>query len=303
MIVKHKTKTNMKKIIYSITLGLFCGALMFVSSCKKDDKPCRGHSSVTKEEAVQNRIKDLIRRLPIGNVGDIAHRSGKSMIGHPIHSSTRDGWSFSQPEDGLNYSSTNSIAYSEDTHLFYVTPSAFGSNSSLGGTVVAGSTSLDINYAFCFAYEDGEDALGGDLFSASGATTNGLSGVIGISGDFEELQGADSTTAFSDIFHGLAFYFVYDGRPDGQYDVADWLDLDWGDSTTFDNKCFAFIFDFTGGKLYLSKDGHIDVSGGSMSFNGNYFEVSGFLNEDGEYDLEGDLTLTTVPGFGTMGCN
>ncbi len=294
----------MKKIIYSITLALFFGALMFVSSCKKDDKGCYGNAPATKEDVVQNRIKAMIKKLPIGNVGEIAGRYGiKPMKGQAIHSSTRDGWSFAHPDDGMNYSSNGGITYSSTTHLFYITPSSFGAASSIGGTVVAGSTSLDINYAFCFAYEDGDAAVGGDLFSASGATTNGLSGVIGLSGDFDQLQNSDSTTAFSDIFHGIAFYFVYDGRPDGQYDVADWLNLDWGDSTTYDNKCFAFIFDFVNGKLYLSKDGHIDVSGGSMSFNGNYLEVTGFLNDEGQYDLSGDLTYNTVPGFGTMGCN
>ena len=40
-----------------------------------------------------------------------------------------------------------------------------------------------------------------------------------------------------------------------------------------------------------------------MNFNGEYLEVSGFLNENGEFDLNGELTYNDVSGFGAMGCN
>ncbi len=295
----------MKKIIYSILVALFIGSVMFVSSCKKEEKTY-GNCPETKEQAMQNKIKAMIRRLPIGSVGDVAGRykikDAKSM---PVTQGFfRDGWNFADPGEGVSFASNGGITYSAATNTFYISPSSFGAGGgSIGGTVVAGGSSLDINYAFCFSADNGDEPVGGDLFSATNATTNGLSGVIGISGDFDALMNADSTTEFSDIFHGIAFYFVYDGRPDGQYDVVDWLDVTWSDSTTFDNKCFAFIFDFVNGRLFLSKSGHIDVSGGSMTYDGDYLEVTGFLDEDGNYDLSGDLDYNTVPGFGTMGCN
>ena len=117
------------------------------------------------------------------------------------------------------------------------------------------------------------------------------------------LQHSDSSTNFADIFKGLAFYFVYDGRPSGQYDVIDWTNHNWNDSSSFDKKCFAFIFDFKNGRLFLSSGGHINVNGGSMMYNGDYLEVSGFLDSQGNYNLNGNLTYQTVTGFGTMGCN
>jgi hypothetical protein len=298
----------MKKIIYSLTLMLFIGALMFVSSCKKEDKTY-GNATTDKEQAMQNKIKALIRKLPMGKVGDhagrysLVKREKGAMLPHDATGVRDGGWDFTDP-GGINYSSNNGITYSEATTTFYISPSSFGQNGgSLGGTVVAGGTSLDINYAFCFVADNGDQAVGGDLFSATNASTNGLSGVIGVSGDFDLLQNSDTSTDFSDIFHGIAFYFVYDGTPSGNYDVINWTDVDWNDTTSFDNKCFAFIFDFVNGRLFLSSSGHINVSGGSMTYNGEYLEVSGFLNDEGEYDLTGELEYHVVPGFGTMGCN
>jgi hypothetical protein len=286
----------MKIFGYKSALVPFIAALMLVSSCQKEDKV---HGPGAENPVVKQRILDVIKTLP-KVTADRQFRNG-GQGGNLI----QDGWNFAEPGDGFNYSSDGDLlAYSENTNTLILTTAALGTNQTTGGTVVAGETSLDINYAFCFASDNGEDALGGDLFGVTNASTNGVSGVIGVSGDFEELQSADSTTEFGDIFHGLVFYFVYDGSPSGTYEVIDWLDIDWNDSTSYEDQCFAFIFDFKNGRLFLSSSGSIKVSGGSMFYSGKYFEVTGFLNEDGEYDLSGDnLSYKEVDGFGTMGCN
>jgi len=287
----------MKYFGYKSVLIPFIAGLMLVSSCKKEGDNGAYGPAQANDAVIKGKIMDVIKNLPRIQ-SDRNHRG-------PGGNSVQDGeWNFAEPGDGFNYSSEGILVYSESQNTLTLSSSALGANQSTGGTVVAGESSLDINYSFCFASDNGENALGADLFGTTNAHTSGLSGVIGVSGDFEALQNSDSTTEFTDIFHGLAFYFVYDGRPSGSYDVLNWIDVDWNDSTTYDNKCFAFIFDFRGGKLYLSSSGTINVSGGSMAYQGRYYEVSGFLDENGDYDLSGDnLSYREVDGFGTMGCN
>jgi len=296
----------MKKIIYSISLALFFGALMFVSSCKKDEKEACGHSNSTKDEALQNRIKAMIRKLPVGKVINSSGRYNVEKMNGETHHGTRDGggWDFSDPGNGVGFSANGDITYSPTTSTFYVSPSAFNSGGGYAGTVVAGPSSLDINYAFCFS--SSADAIGLDLFGTGNTLTGGMSGIIGISGDFGNFQNANDSTSFSDIFHGLAFYLVYASPASGSYPVIDWQNDDLSDTTTtsgVNDKCFTFVIDFQHGKLFMSKSGSLNVSEGSMAFNGEYFEVSGFINDDGEFDLNGELTISTVSGFGTMMCN
>jgi hypothetical protein len=286
----------MKRLKYILILMPLIVALIFISSCNKEEG---AHRPALNDPEVKGKVLDVIKHLPKLATDRRFRRGGAG-------DQTQDGgWNFAELGSGFNFSSPGEVfTYSENSGMLVISTSALASNTSSAGTVVAGESNLDINYAFCFTSDNGDSALGGDLFGVTNASTNGVSGVIGVSGDFDELQSADSTTTFGDIFHGLAFYFVYDGTPSGSYDVVDWLNVDFTDSTTYDNKCFAFIFDFQNGRLFLSSQGSINVSGGSMMYSGKYLEVSGFLNESGDYDLSGDnLTYREVDGFGTMGCN
>lgn len=285
----------MKKIIIKSLIAVFAIGLLVVSSCKKQE-PKVTTDAVRQDastQALDQKVRKLLSRLPVIKMDN----SQKQGVTYRRHNMSKDGgWNFSDP-------SADQTAYSDLNGTIYVSSSAFGSNTSSSGTVVAGPSSLDINYTFCFSYDAGQNALGGSLFSSTGAPVSGLSGVIGVSGDFSNLQNSDSSTNFSDIFKGLAFYFVYDGTPSGQYDVIDWTNHDWNDTSSFDKMCFAFIFDFKNGRLFLSSGGTIDVNGGSMMYNGQYLEVSGFLDSQGNYNLNGNLSYQTVTGFGTMGCN
>ena len=194
--------------------------------------------------------------------------------------------------------------YTRETNsTIFITGGSFGANSSVG-TVVAGSSVLDIGFTFCFA-SDG-DPVGLNFFNVNGANFNGVSAVIGVSGDFEAIQNGtvNDTTSFADFFQGLAFYIVYDGEASGKYDVVNWLDIDLNDTAATHGQSFAFALDFKTGHLFLSKSGSVKVTDGSMDFDGEYFDVGGFLNADGDFDLSGsNLTYNTVPGFGAMGCN
>jgi hypothetical protein len=51
------------------------------------------------------------------------------------------------------------------------------------------------------------------------------------------------------------------------------------------------------GAFYFSKDGNIDVSGGDMTFKGNYWGI-----ETNFTTISSSLTYNTYIGSGTMGC-
>ncbi|MCX6292093.1 MAG: hypothetical protein NT126_10055 [Bacteroidetes bacterium] len=283
----------MKNIKFKSALVLFIGSVLLFSSCsKKDDAPYGSSSTTSKNEALDRRIKTLIHKIPNIVYKRAALRTGAGTL------NTQSGFDFSDPNSGYNYSSPSGVTWSTSSNTMYLSASSLGSNPS-GGTVVAGSSALDMNYTFCFTSTDPAGGVG--LFN-TGAPTNGVSGVIGVSGDFAALANANDSTSFSDIFHGLAFYFVYDGQASGSYDVIDWSNANWSDSTSIDQKCFAYVFDFVNGKLYFSLSGTLNVTGGSMDFNGQYLEISGFILDQNGLNTN-NITYRTVPGFGAMGCN
>jgi hypothetical protein len=118
---------------------------------------------------------------------------------------------------------------------------------------------------------------------------------MGLDADFSLLANS-SNTNFANYFHGLAYYLVYDFNASGSYDVIDWTTM-----TTLPNSlAFSMVFSFdfnNSGAFYLSKDGAITVSGGDMTFNGNYWGIEMDFN-----NLNQSLTYNTFSGSGTMGC-
>jgi len=295
----------MNKKILALALALSLGgALMLVSSCSKhDDSLGTATNSGTQNERTVQRIKQMLSKVPASKIIHEMKRLNNASTNHTLD--------FSFANSGNNGFTNNSTttftnlatnAYTAISYTVYMAYNSFGAGLG-GGTVVAGPTSLDMNYTFCFSASDA--AFGLDLLN-TGAPTNGISAVIGVSGDFSQLQNATDSTNLGDVFKGLAFYLVYDDRPSGSYDVIDFSDVTWTDSTSINNKCFAFIFDLQNGRFFVSKSGNINVSGGSMAYNGDYYEISGFLNDNGDFDItspSANLTLSVVPGFGTMGCN
>lgn len=273
-----KTRKLNRLIFAVLAIVVFSLAII---SCAKKETPAPGSGTpLTKEQLTQKNLKSLLRKLPKKFIVD-----GKNVT------LTKDGFSFSQPNDGFNYSTNNGVEYSEESQTLYIQPGSFGSGT--GGTVVAGSSSLDINYTFCFSASD--SALQINFF---GPEFSGVSEVIGISGDFSLLE--DTSNHFEDIFHGLAIYVVYANEASGNYPILNWFqDLDQ-DQDDLADKGFAFVIDLINNKLYLSYDGNLNVSGGSIAFNGNYICISGFDAFDP--DGEDEISYSIVSGFGAMGC-
>jgi hypothetical protein len=160
---------------------------------------------------------------------------------------------------------------------------------------------LNIDYAFCFNID--VQAVGLDLFDFGG-TFDGVSGVIGIAGDFEALANDElgEEPDFEDFFEGFAAYIVYDSQANGTYEVLDWFeDLDGGSDDLADN-AFSYVLDWSNFGLYFSSAGTITASGASLNFQGEYLSLLDFvltLDEEGEEEMEAEF----VEGLGQMGCN
>ena len=252
--------------------------------------------TVTLNADQQRMVQDMTGRIPTLRIYD---EDDNRFI--DINVKNRS-FSFSEPNDGWNLSSSNDVTWEPAAGgggILFIGAGAFGSNT--GGTIVAGSTALDVNYTFCFSAS--EEALGLDLFD-TGGDFDGISGVIGIAGDFEALLNdeVNEDSDFTDYFQGFAAYFVYDNEASGTYDILDWLtDLD-SETSDLEGNGFSYVFGFENFSLYFSYSGELTVSGGSIGFNGEYL---GFENLDElffNFDDEEEPEVNIVPGFGAMGC-
>jgi hypothetical protein len=274
-----------KKTI-SFVLALFTISLFMILSCSKQDSNIQTSATTDNNAVVQKNIKTLLGKLPKTVVVD-----GK------VVNLSKSGFDFSTPNDGFNYSSNEGVNYSEETHTLYLEAGSFGSG--LGGTIIAGNTSLDINYTFCFSAS--EQGLGFNFF---GDSLSGVSSVIAISGDFEKLkkitpeEQESEDFDISEYFNGIAIYMVYDNEAKGSYNIVNWLDNIDKCPEDLHKKGFAYIIDFKNNKLFLSSSGKLNVSGGSIAFNGKYMEISDFIN----FDEEEKPVYKEVDGYGTIGC-
>jgi len=288
------TKTNLKT---TFAVVVFAVSSAFFTGCTKE-REFNGikapEKTITLDSDQQRMIQDMAGRIPTIRIYDEARNRFID-----IDFEKRD-FSFSTPNDGWNYSSSDDVIWEASDNgggILFIGAGAFGGNT--GGTVVAGNSALDINYTFCFAASD--EALGLDLFD-TGANIDGISGVIGIAGDFEALLGDEvgEDSDFTDYFQGFAAYFVYDNEASGNYEILNWLEDLEGDMDDLDGKGFGYLFDFQDFALYFSYNGTLSVSGGSIGFNGEYIgiDVDGF----DELGIDGEAEVSIVDGFGTMGC-
>ncbi len=280
-------------------LSLAVVALLF-SACSKE--AVDGPTPVRTVELTQAQKQRLVQLSNDAPTVGIYNRTMDKILVFKRQKSGDRSFSFTAvPANGINFASSNGgqWVWTQDGGMVVLTGPQAGLGAG-GGTVVAGSASLNINIAVCFAV--GEDAMGDGLF---GPDMGNVAGVIGISGDFEALANGDfdeNEDEIWDYFHGFAYYFVYADQLGNQsYEVLNWIDdLDQPESDLH-NFSFAFVVSTqNGGGIYLSKDGSITVNGGSMEFQGNYFAVEGldFFNDE-----DSEPNVTEVPGFGAMGCN
>ncbi len=293
----------MKSISNSRILLLFTVALSAVLfSCQQKEEVLtgsgNGYHQNDRPERLTAQQEQQVQSM-INKVSDIKIWDEDRNRMYNFDVQNRD-FSFSDAgEGGWNFSD-NDVVWDPAPNgggVLYISSGALGANS--GGTVVAGNSALDIAYTFCFSASD--EALGMDLFDY-GVNMDGISMVIGIAGDFEALMNeeVDEDSEFTDYFQGFAVYFVYDDEASGSYDILDWFNNLEDDVDDLSDNGFAYLLDFVNFELYFSSEGTLNVSGGQMQFQGEYFALLEFLTStDGEEDLE----FAFVPGFGIMGCN
>ncbi len=282
-------------------VAVLLGTALLVSCSKErfDTGAVSQKSEVTDKET-QKKIKAKADKLPA--VGIYNSTMDKVLI-FSTNENGEKSFSFANPPSGgIGFASSQGgqwVSYPDEPGgLIIITEPGGGFGNA--GTVVIGSTSLDIGYAFCFAV--GDEVLGMDLFDSG---IEEVAGVIGIAGDLEALSTGnfDEGDNLFDYFHGFVYYLVYAEELSNQdYEVLDWLsDLDQ-DEEDLDGFGFAFAVHFVnGGGIYLSESGNLTISGASIGFNGTYVGIDGLLFfDDGEDDEP--AFVEGVPGFGTMGC-
>jgi hypothetical protein len=275
-------------------LALFL--IIGVWSCDSDQDESQitpGESASAKKERILKAIPEIVRNLPQIMILNENEGKVKDMTNKDID------WDFSNPS-GPTYTSSSSNVYATSQGVVIISTPGFGSNSG-GGVITAGSTTFDITATFCLsAGEEGEGSELGSIFS-DGA--DGVSLVIGISGDFDP-SSMDSTSMFGGI-KGIAIYVVFDDEANGEYEVLNFfenaLSSDTTGSNSLEGSALAYILDLEGGSLYFSSDGTLSVSGGSINFDGEYIKID-FDAEDGFGDFEEPDNFETVSGAGAMGC-
>ncbi|MCB0760428.1 MAG: hypothetical protein KDC12_02820 [Flavobacteriales bacterium] len=285
------------------TFALFLGVTAVLVSCQKDRswgtnpaEPYRTIDRLTPEQ------EEMVQSM-VNNINELAIYDEERQRVYKFDMNSRE-FSFADAgEDGWNFSDNEDVQwYGEPTGggTLVIGLSAFGENSSSGsGNVIAGSSVLSIDYTFCFSASD--EALGLDLFDF-GVNIDGISMVLGIDGDFEALQNGDvdEDAEFTDFFHGFAMFFVYDDQAQGTYNIIDWFENYDGTPEDLSDNGFSYVLDFVNFDLYFSYDGEIDVDGGQMSFEGEYFSLLEFFTAVENYD---DIDYAIVDGYGDMGCN
>lgn len=289
----------MKTIIKTLSqVTLATGLILFAAGCKKaelDENRSFQANSKTVSAEDQRTAMELLERVPTIGFWDVENGNL-----YKFNTQTRD-FDFSQPSDGWDFSNSEDVQYVTDNNggLLIIPVFSFGGNTG-GGTIVAGNSALNVDYTFCFSAS--EEALGLDLFDFGG-DFNGISGVIGIAGDFEALADGDvdEDADFTDFFQGFAAYMVYDDEASGSYNVLNWLEDLEDEDVDNDEAAFAYVIDFVEPGIYFSADGQLSVSGGTINFDGEYLAITDFLLDFDEE--EGDLAFDYVSGFGALGCN
>lgn len=279
--------------------------LVALAACSRPGgEGCDEAKPIATNQSKVAAVRSMLKRMPKIIVKD--DKTGKFLrIGN-------DGFNFSSPGDGWSFSSPSGYQYVAGSNgssgTIFISSSAFGTNaagpSSSGGSggsgvVVAGPTSLNINYTFCYSAD--AEAMGLDLFDVGdGPDIDGVSGVLGVSGDFAALQDTNNVDEdeIKNIFHGLASYVVYDNQASGAYEIVNWLSAgdDELEADDLANKGFAFVIDFQNARIYFSERGRLNVSGGTITYSGSYLMAE--ISEDNE-----EMQVTSVSGVGAMGCN
>jgi hypothetical protein len=262
--------------------------LLLIFSCKKNQNYFSNNQKIILTSKEYSNLCENLKNTPLTiKYFDATNNRYVSFDCKSRKVTFSKSWSFANPEPNTIYGDGSGL-------VLYMSSTSFdlGSNSS-SYQITAGSTTLNVK-TICVAVDASAYA---NMFAGQTGQLpiDGISIVMGLDADFSLLANSSSTN-FSNYFHGLAYYLVYDFNASGPYNV-----IDWTQGIDFNNqKAFAMVFSFEEnnfGGFYFSKDGDITVSGGDMTFNGNYWGI-----ETDFSSLNPDLTYNTFTGSGTMGC-
>ncbi len=282
-------------------------SVVILAGCQKDrtlgGDGIQVERKVTLTETQKREASEMVQRVPTLRFYDEAENR---FIDFKVGS--RD-FVFSDPDEGFSFDDPDQngvILWADGGVDYIVFSTGIGTaGNGGGGTVIAGSTVLNIDLTVCLSVEEIASGDGyGDLFdSGFGFTDYGA--VFGIAGDFEGLANADWDADDFDpfqYFQGYAAYYVLANELSGNHEVFDWLDASSDDGNDYNDMASSFVMDFSNFSLYFATSGSINVSGGSMTFNGEYIAIEDlFLDFLGEG--EEDPQVNVVSGYGTMGCN
>jgi len=296
----HIFQLKFASVVKTGVLAVFAAGLLV--SCSKESfnggaKPVSSNQITDKKQ--QKEILDMARKTPKFGV---YNKTMDKVIVFDVANPEAKSFTFANPGPGFNFATSNggqAVYFAENDNLIILSEPSSGLGAG-GGTVVVGNTTLNIDFAVCFAA--GEEALGGGMFG--GDDFGDVAGVIGFAGDFEALQNGDFDDEDADpfdFFEGFAYYFIYtDELGNESYEVIPFFDAQ-SDEEDWTDFAFAWVVSFQGndGGVYLSNSGELTVSGASMGFNGTYFGIEGLLFFEGEDE---DPDFVEVSGFGTMGC-
>jgi len=293
-----------------IILGLLA-TVVLLSGCTKESVEINGSSAspakkVELSSEQMNRAKKMTGRLPKLRYWD---ESNQRFI--EFNPNSRD-LIFSDPDEGFNFDDpdgNNAMVFSDGTDSYLVFSSGFGvSGQGGGGTVVAGSTILNMDFTVCLSMEEvaaGDGMV--DFFGDGSDAFSEYAAVVGISGDFEALESSNSSDPSFDPFeylNGFAAFYVIADDVSGSHEVFNWMDADSSSSNDFDDMASAMVLSFQDASLYFANSGTVTTSGGTMDFNGTFVGFSDYLDlflDDSSSEI--DLEAEEVSGYGTMGCN
>jgi hypothetical protein len=273
-------------------LNLIFAAFLFtfLMGCNKNKfvQKIDNDTFITNKES-KSKIEDALKTMPL--IVKIKDEANNRFIDFDVRNKTvsiNKTWSFANPQPNTIYAQGSGL-------VVYVSSSTFGFGSSNStSTITAGNTSLNVQ-TLCLAVDASAYAA---MFQAQSGQLpiSGISVVMGLDVDWALLQNASSAN-FGNYFHGLAYYLVYDFPASGSYNVIDWTGANG--ITSLDG--FAMVFSFgqnNNGSFYFSKTGTLNVNGGDMTYNGDYWGIEGLFNT-----INNGLTFQTYSGSGTMGCN
>ena len=292
------------KNLNKITIAVLLVAGLFVS-CSKESEDVGPSSTKSSTQTNKTTVADKATSI-IKTFGNLQVSKANQRFTTPngvTYIEDGEEFNFSSAEAGVSIASSDGITFvpGDNGGYVYANPTG-GSFGSGGGTVVAGNTLLNIDFAICLAVNDddaGYNPFGGFFDFEVGS-------IIGYAGNFEsilngEIDPDDEEVDPSDYFHGFAGYFVFAEELDGTFNVIDFLEEADEDEEELEGLAFSWVFDLQKGKIYISSGGNMTVKGGGMTFNGDYVELAALFSD---FDLDGGLfNPKPVSGFGTMTCN